>query len=1406
MLAAKHLDPIMGIDVHIVQAPGPVPPVPIPHPYIGMVLDVMDYLPVIGATVKVNGLPRGKGGTAGQAIPPHIPMGGVFVKPPSNESELFLGSATVAADDDPLVYGMLPVLSCQDIGMPAMPHKKQHSSPKSLVLPTSIVLPIPAGPLVMVGGPPSFLAALTSLVQQLAMSAALKGLKKLASKSKRLMRMVKRASDMAHDLAEKLLDKLGLAKLGRLGDRARNAVHAKICTLTGHPVDVATGKVLTHQTDFELPGPIPLRWERVWYSTSAWHGPLGHGWHHAFDAALLPVQDQVVCILTSDGRELDFLAIAQGEEAFNRAEKVTLFRDGRGYGLRMADGLVHRFGEVGPPGEPQRLVSIEDASGNRIRFAYDQAGRLQRISDSGGRELGVQSDGEGRIVAIHAPHPTKVGETFPVARYTYDGAGDLVEARDPLDHAMRFEYRAHLLVRETNKNGLSFYFQYDRDDVRAKCLRTWGDGGIYDHKLSYRFGETIVENSLGYKTAYFHKRGTVYKTVDALGVVTLTERNEFGELVQAVDGSGQPTIYVHDDRGNVVQAVQPDGATTSVIYDVQNRPVEAVDAVGGKWTWKYDDAGKLVERIDPIGRRLRYAWSDGKLSAFVDPAGNATSFQYDRANNLTGTRTVDGAQNRWSFDRAGKCVRFVNPLGGVQTRTHDLLGRLIRVEEADGNSRTLAYDGESNVVHVKDAHHDVHFTYAGMSRLASRSEAGTTVRLEYDTEEQLTAVVNEHGRVYQFKLGPTGEVSEENGLDGILRKYTRDRAARVVRIDRPDGRFTEHRYDAAGRVVEAKHSDGSVETYGYRLDGALTLAANPSAAVVLERDVLGRIIKETQGMHWVESEYGILGQRSRVVSSLGAAQAIERNAMGDAVHVREAKSQFEARFVRDQLGLELERSLPGGLKSRWERDRLGRPLQHTVGTARSVLRSVAYDWEQNDRLRKIVDTFKGSIEFDHDALGYLVSAKYVDGTVDLRMPDAVGNLFRRSDRSDREYGPAGQLLAQTDERGTTRYAYDAEGNLVEKREPSGRTWRYAWNGAGMLSKVTRPDGTAVTFAYDALGRRVTKTYRGQTTYWVWDGNNPLHEWVDGRLEPLPDESAPVLDSADAIAKKRDAELEALLAQGPPQRGTRDAPITWLFEPDSFAPMAKLVGVEQLSIVTDHLGTPALMADADGRGRWSAAISIYGELRDVVGERHACPFRWPGQYEDAETGLYYNRFRYYDPETGAYTSQDPVGLLGGLRPYGYVNDPWRKVDALGLAANLGDPRAGVQSHLQQFDKGSSVFVPESVVENVVPKFGQLGRPDGLFVTTREAADKIETAAAGDRGELKRLLGIPASDWNEPIHRVDIDAADQKGLRMPSGFETGANEHFRWGGYTSGGTPEAVIAPVPKGKVKGRCIAK
>ena len=139
-------------------------------------------------------------------------------------------------------------------------------------------------------------------------------------------------------------------------------------------------------------------------------------------------------------------------------------------------------------------------------------------------------------------------------------------------------------------------------------------------------------------------------------------------------------------------------------------------------------------------------------------------------------------------------------------------------------------------------------------------------------------------------------------------------------------------------------------------------------------------------------------------------------------------------------------------------------------------------------------------------------------------------------------------------------------------------------------------------------------------------------------------------------------------------GTPDAPITWVFEPERFAPLAKLTATNRYGVVTDHLGTPTAMLDEQGQTTWSADIGVYGELRNGVGEKGACPFRWPGQYEDAETGLYYNRFRYYDPEAGEYVSQDPIGLRGGLAPYAYVADSLAWRDPFGLNELCGTTKA------------------------------------------------------------------------------------------------------------------------------------
>lgn len=69
--------------------------------------------------------------------------------------------------------------------------------------------------------------------------------------------------------------------------------------------------------------------------------------------------------------------------------------------------------------------------------------------------------------------------------------------------------------------------------------------------------------------------------------------------------------------------------------------------------------------------------------------------------------------------------------------------------------------------------------------------------------------------------------------------------------------------------------------------------------------------------------------------------------------------------------------------------------------------------------------------------------------------------------------------------------------------------------------------------------------------------------------------------------------------------------------------------------------------------------------------HDCPFRYQGQYEDEETGLYYNRFRYHSSELGGYISQDPIGLTGGLYLYGYDCDLNIWIDIFGWHSNSLD---------------------------------------------------------------------------------------------------------------------------------------
>ncbi len=226
------------------------------------------------------------------------------------------------------------------------------------------------------------------------------------------------------------------------------------------------------------------------------------------------------------------------------------------------------------------------------------------------------------------------------------------------------------------------------------------------------------------------------------------------------------------------------------------------------------------------------------------------------------------------------------------------------------------------------------------------------------------------------------------------------------------------------------------------------------------------------------------------------------------------------------------------------------------------------------------------------------------------------------------------------------YRYDAWGNLVSRRHGQ-HEQHYAYDADNRLIRARGrgPEGEFTAhYHYDALGRRVRKTvdYRNrgtETTRFLWQGYRLLQEQRDN-------------------ATRR----------------------TWSYDPAS--PWAPLAAIEQAGnapqadiywLHTDLNSAPLEVTDADGNLRWSGQYDTFGELRGQTpgsdglrtSAAYAQPLRFAGQYQDNESGLHYNLFRYYEPEVGRFTTQDPIGLAGGWNLYQYAPNPYTCVDPLGL---------------------------------------------------------------------------------------------------------------------------------------------
>ena len=1211
----------------------------------------------------------------------------------------------------------------------------------------------------------------------------------------------------------------GAQKLSqRYGTKMPGWVQKGLCMLGGEPVDLIEGNVLYDTVDFELPGPLPLVFKRNWCSASQVVGHLGHGTRYNYEMGMEELEEErALAVFLPDGRVGMFNRLFIGEEAFSYADRLLLRRREEFYELLEPDtGYRYQLREGAGGYLPYKLTSVCDQAGHTIEFSYDTAGYLSQIRDSGGRVLKATVNGDGRLTRIALEEG---GILTPLVQYEYSKEQDLTEVTDAMGKVLHMKYSNHLLRQKTDRNNHSFYWNYDQEGDGARAVESWGDGGVLTVLIDYHDKERYPEVRTcrdGKTTRYeYDQRSLCTRIINPDFSETSKVYNERYQVVQTVDEEGRATSFQYNDLSQTTGITLGDGSKQKFAYDPEGALIQATNPEGNSQNFEWNPDGTLARAVDEEGRETLYRYNEQKLvETVVNAKGEEIRLGYDRHLNVSRITLPDGSTARFEYDGRGNCLSETNPLGAMETYRYDALNRMVRANLSDGNQVALTYDGYDDVLKAKDNQREVTFTYTILGSMTSRTQEGRTLRYHYDSEEQLVSVTNEKGETWRFDRDGRGNVIKEVQYGGQTYEYDRDYSGRIKEIHRPRGRYTRYEYDKIGQVIRTDYHDGSFDAFVYDKNGALIEAENQHVKVRLERDKTGQVIKEWQDYDWAASGYDEAGNCIRSTSCFGADVRMERNAMGQVIKLsvfRKGGKRWESQMDYNCLGQETRRLVFGGICSRFEYDKTGRPIQHVVRAKDrpgkgGEYRRRKYEWGSHARLRSVTNECSGgSVSYTYDSFGSLIGSRTDLFEKLFRVTDEVGNLYEREDRSDRIYGAGGRLERSAIKKGQgiqsqsgrpmdndipdgTHYFYDLEGNLTRKVESSGDTWFYTYYGNGMLKKVVKPDRSEVSFLYDPFCRRIEKAVSGegrekglpraetgtaleevpwgkvgggfirqavkkrqdshadagaeQSLYveeslepkgqyrtvirFLWSGNTLLHEWEVGeegkrRLRRREYEKADYILKMEERADRK-ARAEAEKGTEPPK-----SLITWVFQ-DDFIPRAKVTEDGSYSIISDYPGTPVEAYDEEGRKVWERELDLYGRVKrsrkdrfgsatELVGEDGFIPFRYQGQYEDGEIGLYYNRFRYYDPKMGQYTQVDPIGLEGDNPTiYAYVSDLNSWIDIFGLKI--------IQIYHYTSKQGYNIISSQKpfVFKASTPVHGN---PSGVYLTTKSPEALIQT---------------------------------------------------------------------------------
>ncbi|WP_089646868.1 RHS repeat-associated core domain-containing protein [Escherichia coli] len=1148
------------------------------------------------------------------------------------------------------------------------------------------------------------------------------------------------------------------------GEITGMAVSEVAMGLFSNPVDVTTGqKILLPETDFTLPGRLPVTCSRFYASHLETEGLLGRGWRLNWEINLRE-DETYITFIGVQGRELSYpkAMLTPGHQIFDPEEQFYLSRlhDGR-YVLHYTDRSYYVFDEFDDHGVAP-LLFMETPYRQRIAFGREN-GRLVRVASSSGHHLLLHRTMTPAGERLSHIELVKGGRPGNLVEYRYDDNGQLTGVVNRAGMTVRqFAWENGLMTEHRNATGFTCTYRWEEVEGFPRVVEhSTSDGEYYRFHYDFAGGQTVVTGRQEQKWQWWFDEET-YVTAHRTpggGLYRFTYNENHFPVAVELPGERRVTLE-YDTLSRVVKETDAAGRVTQTQWNGSFAEITR-RALDDDHVWKadYNEHGQVIRETDPEGRVTRYGYDEqglavsrtdarggeaalvhdarGQLTRYTDCSGCATGYEYDEDGNLTAVTDAEGKTVRIRYNRLGLPETVSHP-GKQQDRyTWNALGLLSSHRRITGSVQSWQYTPRGLLArHMDEEKRETRWHYTAEGWIASLSNGnGAQYRFSYDGDGRLTGEQRPDGLIRMFALNAGGfpVIIQTQGTEGGMRneRQERDELGRLLRSDRQHSTrtFSYNRLDQITEVTltptkegeRLHHMQADRVRFAYDRSGWLTAEHSVHGSIKYRRDALGNPTDITlpDGQHLSHLYYGSGHLLQTALDGITVSEYERDSLHRQVMRTQGALTTFSGYSADNRLSW--QRSLPGGSQNLQQAG--NSPAQNDSVTARD------YIWNADGEVGGINDKLRGCLVFSYDRSGWLTSRTGQMYDHDHYYYDKAGNLLTDEHQS-----------AVMDNRlpgyGRDRYRYNEWGELTERRDQ-----QLEWNAQGQLTRVISSN-SETRYQYDALGRRISKatsnlhTDRGERsrTTFVWEGFRLLQETTwQGKRTYLYDAEQPYTPVA------------VITGRGESQK-------IWYYH-------------------TDLTGTVQEVTAPDGTLVWAGYQAGFGENRGDISNSGAYfeqPLRLPGQYYDEETGLHYNLFRYYAPECGRFVSQDPIGLNGGLNLYAYAPNPLSWSDPLGLekcllsAADkkiMGDAPAGMinphRHHIgrekapRNWSKQNRDYITQ--VHDVLDYFGidknkdirnftwaTNGRGAHTIKAARHVWEKVMDAAPGGVDEVEKAL--------------------------------------------------------------------